>query len=39
MYDSDMALYLKGWVKKDPAHLKTIQGNIDQMKAWAADGK
>ncbi len=38
MYDSDMALYLNGRGAKSDG-LDEIVRNIDQMKAWAAEGK
>lgn len=39
-FDSDMNVYLEAMRRKDdPAHLKTIEGNIAQMKRWAAEGK
>lgn len=40
MFDSDMEVYLnKLRSKADPEHLKRIEDNIAQMKAWAAEGK
>ncbi len=39
MYDSDMKVYVDGQMRRDPAHAKVIQVNIDQMKKWAAEGK
>ena len=39
MYDSDMEEYLKGMRIKKPERVAEIEGNIAQMKAWAAEGK
>lgn len=39
MYDSDMAPYLSKTRQKNPSRLAELEGNIKQMKDWAADGK
>ncbi len=38
-YDSDMEEYLEGIRIKRPERLAEIEGNIAQMKKWAAEGK
>ena len=41
MFNSDMDVYLNSLRsrKKDPAHLKVIETNIELMRQWARDGK
>jgi len=39
MYDSDMAVYLKGQDGKQPARAAVLRKNIELMKQWAKEGK
>lgn len=38
VYDEDMKVYLEGQ-KRSPEYVRILEGNIAQMKAWAAEGK
>ncbi len=39
MYDSDMAVYVRGQKRRDPEHAAEIEANIALMKKWRAEGK
>ncbi|MDG2390640.1 MAG: sulfatase [Planctomycetaceae bacterium] len=39
MFDSDMAVYLNTKKRRHPDRAAILQRNIDQMKAWEAEGK
>ena len=41
MFESDMAVYVNALKSRnrDPAHIKTVEKNIELMRTWAAAGK